>query len=291
MMAEQEWVIDDEVVGPLAFDVDVAGPEDGELVILLHGFPQTNHCWRDVIGPLADAGYRVLAPNQRGYSPGARPSAVEAYGTDRLAADVLALADGAGAERFHVVGHDWGAVVAWRLAVDSPERLLSVSPLSVPHPRAFADAVFGDKSGDGEQAQRSSYVAMFREEGSEDGMLANDAIGLRMLYIGSGFSVEESAPYLEALGTVDALRSALNWYRAGDLTMVGMDDVTLPTLYVWSTSDVALGRAGAEATERYCVGPYRFVVLEGIDHWIPEHATDDLVRELLAWFSAHGAQS
>lgn len=272
--------------GALVFDVAVAGPPEGDLVVLLHGFPQTGLAYRGVIGPLADAGYRVLVPDQRGYSPGARPLAVEAYATERLVDDVVALADWAGEERFHLVGHDWGAVVAWRAAADHAERLRSLTALSVPHPRAFADAVFGDAA-DGDQAGRSSYVAIFREEGTEHGMLANDATGLRMLYAASGLTAEESEPYLTALSTPEALGAALNWYRAGDLTMVAMDDIEVPTLYVWSTNDVALGRAGAEATERYVSGPYRFVVLDGVDHWIPEHATDRLVDELLAWYAAH----
>lgn len=276
----------DDRFGPLTFDVAVAGPEDGDLVVLLHGFPQTGLAYRGVVGPLADAGYRVLVPDQRGYSPGARPSATEAYATELLVDDVLALVDWAGEERFHLVGHDWGAVVAWRTAVDHAARLRTLTALSVPHPRAFADAVFGDRA-DGDQAGRSSYVAIFREEGTEHGMLANEATGLRMLYAASGLTTEESAPYLAALSTPEALGAALRWYRAGDLTMVELGDVEVPTLYVWSTGDVALGRAGAEATERYVSGPYRFVVLDGVDHWIPEHATDRLVDELLAWYAAH----
>ncbi|MEJ7585388.1 MAG: alpha/beta fold hydrolase, partial [Acidimicrobiales bacterium] len=121
----------------LTFEVSDRGPEDGPVVILLHGFPQTAECWAGVAPRLADAGLRVLAPNQRGYSPQARPTGRRAYLLNLLMGDVLALADSAGAERFHLVGHDWGAVVAWSVAAEHPERVASLTTLSVPHPRAF----------------------------------------------------------------------------------------------------------------------------------------------------------
>jgi pimeloyl-ACP methyl ester carboxylesterase len=266
-------------VGDLTFDVTVAGPEDGPVVVLLHGFPQTSHAWHLQVPVLAEAGYRVLAPDQRGYSPGARPSGVAAYHSTELTADVLGLADQAGAERFHVVGHDWGASLTWQLAARHGDRLLTMTALSVPHPLAYSTALASPKT---DQQQRSSYFPAFREEGSELGMLANDAAGLRMLYLASGLTEEESAPYLEALGTPEALGAALNWYRAaGGHLIADLGPVTVPTLHVWSTEDPALGREGAEATGDHVEGPYRFEVFEGVDHWIPEHAPDRLNQVLL----------
>ena len=282
----ERWHRTDPTWGELSFDVRVAGPADGDLVVLLHGFPQTAACWHAVQGPLADAGFRVLAPDQRGYSPGARPEAAEAYATGLLVDDLVALIDDAGEERAHVVGHDWGAAVAWTAAGAHPERLRTLSVLSVPHPRAFADALAGDLA-DGDQAERSAYMAIFREEGSEHGMLANEATGLRMLYAAAGLTVDEAAPHLAALSTPESLGAALCWYRAGEVADGAFDDTTMPTLYLWSTEDPALGRAAAERTERYVAGPYRFVVLEGIDHWIPDHAPTRVVDELLDWFAAH----
>jgi pimeloyl-ACP methyl ester carboxylesterase len=266
-------------VGALTFDVTVAGPEDGPVVVLLHGFPQTAHCWHHQVPVLAEAGYRVLAPDQRGYSPGARPPGVAAYHSTELTADVLGLADVVGADRFHVVGHDWGASITWQLAARHGERLLTMTALSVPHPLAYSTALASEKT---DQQQRSSYFPMFREEGSEHGFLANEATGLRMIYLASGFTEEEAAPYLEALGTPEALGAALNWYRAaGGHLIVDLGPVTVPTLHVWSTEDPALGREGAEATADHVEGPYRFEVLEGVDHWIPEHAPDQLNALLL----------
>jgi pimeloyl-ACP methyl ester carboxylesterase len=272
--------IDDAELGPLVFDVVVAGPADGPAVILLHGFPETSHAWRYQVPVLVEAGYRVIAPDQRGYSPGARPSAVAAYRSDRLVADVVALADALHVDRFHLVGHDWGGAVAWQVAGHHPDRLLTLTVLSTPHPAAFGVALAGDDGGD--QAERSSYMDLFRAEGTEDGMLANDAVGLRLVYLGSGMTEAEAAPYLEAMSSTEALGAALNWYRGADITLVeGLGPIVTPTLYVWSTNDIALGREAAEATARFVEGPYRFEVLEGVDHWVAEHGADEVNRLLL----------
>jgi pimeloyl-ACP methyl ester carboxylesterase len=266
-------------VGDLVFDATLAGPEDGELVVLLHGFPQVSACWDGVIPTLADAGLRVLAPDQRGYSPGARPEGVAAYHSTELTADVLGLADALGAERFHVVGHDWGASITWQLAARHQDRLRTVTALSVPHPLAYSAAL---ASKDTDQEQRSSYFPMFREEGSEHGLLANDAAGLRMIYLASGLTEEEAAPHLAALSTPEALGAALNWYRAaGGHLVEGLAPITVPVLHVWSDQDPALGREGAEATADHVDGPYRFEVFEGIDHWLPEHGGERLNQVLL----------
>ncbi len=262
-------------VGEWTFDALAAGPPDGELVVLLHGFPQTSAEWRAQLGALADAGYRAVAPDQRGYSPRARPEGAEWYHVRHLVADVLAMADWLGGHTFHLVGHDWGAVVAWQVAGRYPDRLRSLTAVSVPHPVAFASAM---ASGSGDQRDRSSYVGFFRQPGSED-TLSPEV--LRALFEGSGHpgDVDE---YVRALAEPGAVAAALNWYRAIDLGMVmGLGPVTTPTLFVWSTDDIAIGREGAEATAEHVAGPYRFEVLEGVSHWIPEEAADDLNRLLL----------
>lgn len=271
-------------VGDLTFTALTGGPEDGPLVVLLHGFPQTSAAWRHQLPALADAGYRVLAPDQRGYSPGARPEGVAAYHSAELSADVLGLADALGAERFHLVGHDWGASITWQLAARHGERLLTATTLSVPHPLAYS-AALASKATD--QEARSSYFPAFREEGSEHGMLANDAAGLRMIHLASGLTEDEAAPYLAALSTPEALGAALNWYRAaGGHLIADLPPVTVPMLHIWSTEDPALGREGAEATGDHVAGPYRFEVFEDVDHWIPEHAPDRLNGFLLEHLAA-----
>ena len=266
-------------VGAHTFDALADGPDDAELVLLLHGFPQTSASWREQIDALAAAGPRAVAPDLRGYSPNARPTDVAAYAMPALVGDVMGLADALGAERFHLVGQDWGGAVAWQVAGRHRERLRSLTVLSTPHPEALRRAYRGDLGGD--QAERSGYMTFFRQPDSQDRMLENDAAVLRLLFSGSGMPEGREQPYLDALGTPEALGAALNWYRAASTADIeGLGPITIPTLYVWSTGDVALGREAAEATAGCVDGPYRFEVLEGVGHWIAEQVPDRL-NELL----------
>lgn len=249
----------------LVFDALVAGPDDGDLVLLLHGFPQSAGMWRPQLEVLAAAGYRAVAFDQRGYSAGARPEGVEAYRIAHLVDDALGVANHFGAERFAVVGHDWGAVVAWHLAAHHPERVTSLVALSVPHPVAFAVALASPAA---DQRERSSYISFFRTtDVAEESLLSG---GLALMLRASGYpgDVEDR---VRALSEPGALTAALNWYRAVDFTLVrDVGAITVPTLYVWSTGDVALGREGAEGTATYVTGPYQFEVMDGVSHWIPE---------------------
>jgi pimeloyl-ACP methyl ester carboxylesterase len=277
-------------VGPHTFDALADGPEDGELVLLLHGFPQTSAAWRDQVAALAAAGYRAVAPDQRGYSPRARPTELAAYAMPELVGDVVGFADGLGAERFHLVGHDWGGAVAWQVAGRHPDRLHTLAAVSTPHPEALGRAYRGDLGGD--QAERSGYMTFFRQPDSQDRMIENDAAVFRLLFSGSGMPEGREQTYIEALGTRQALGAALNWYRAASVADAeGLGPITTPTLYVWSTDDLALGREAAEATAQCVEGPYRFAVIEGVSHWIAEQAPDRLNRLLLDHISSFGAFS
>ena len=265
------------------FDALCAGPADGALVLLLHGFPQTAHSWRRVAGGLARAGYRAVAPHLRGVSPGARPLPREAYAIEALVADVIGIADALGAPRFHLVGHDWGGALAWRVAERHPDRLRSLAVASTPHPLAFRRALDHPAT---DQAQRSGYMAVFRTEGAgEDMWLGRGVAGLREIYAAAGLSEEEAAPCVAVFSDRAALTAFLNWYRAGDPADPNAAPVRVPTLYVWSTGDPALGREAAEWTRDYVLGDYRFEVLEGVDHWVPEHAADPFAALLLDHFS------
>jgi len=277
-------------VGALTFDALADGPEDAELVLLLHGFPQTSASWCDQVTALATAGYRAVAPDQRGYSPRARPTELAAYAMPELVGDVIGFADALGAARFHLVGHDWGGAVAWHVAARHPDRLHTLAVVSTPHPAALRRAYSGDLGGD--QAERSGYMAFFRQPDSQDRMLENDAAVFRLLFAGSGMPEGRERPYLEALGTPQALGAALNWYRAASVADAeGLGPITTPTLYVWSTEDVALGTEAAEATAQCVEGPYHFAVIEGVSHWIAEQAPDRLNQLLLDHISAFGASS
>jgi pimeloyl-ACP methyl ester carboxylesterase len=269
----------------LTFDVVDAGPADGEVIVLLHGFPETSASWERVIPGLVGAGYRVLAPDQRGYSPGARPRGRRAYVVAELAADVMALADQAGAERFHLVGHDWGGAVAWAVATDHADRLRTLAVLSTPHPQAMVRSFTRSTQG-----LRSWYMGFFQLPGvPERMMLARDGRAFRRSLTRGGLPSDLVERYYEKLRQPGAMTAALNWYRAIPFQTRSArrpDKVTVPTLYVWSTGDFALGRAAADLTGRYVSGPYQFEVLEGVSHWIPEEAPDDVVRLVLEHMDA-----
>ena len=252
------------------FDVRAEGPDDGDLVLLLHGFPQSSAIWQPQLEALAEAGYRAVAFDQRGYSPGARPEGVEHYEIGHLVDVALTVA---GEVPFHVVGHDFGAVVAWHLAAKHADRIRSLTALSVPHPVAFATALASPSP---DQRDRSSYISLFRQVDVVEDLLV--AGGLAALLRASGYpgDVDER---VRAMSEPGALTGALNWYRAIGIGLVaGMGRITVPTMFVWSTGDVALGREGAEATAGYVAGPYRFEVLDGVSHWIPEEVPDTLTR-------------
>jgi len=258
------------------------GSKAGQVAVLLHGFPEDRHCWAGVTPALTEAGYRVLAPDQRGYSPGARPAARRAYTLSQLATDVLALADAAGAERFHLVGHDWGAALAWYLAGHHPGRVISLATLSVPHPEAFLRAM--TRSG---QLARSWYMAAFQTPGlPELAFSRRGGDAMRAGLIRAGLDPENAARYAVRAADRAAMRGPLNWYRALPLGLrdrTGQIDV--PTLFIWSDGDRAISRTAAELCGRYVDGPYRFEVLGGASHWLPEEEPERVATLLVQHFA------
>ena len=258
---------------PADFDIRTAGPDDGEVVLLLHGFPQHSTMWLPQMEALAGAGYRAVAFDQRGYSPRARPAEVQEYRIGRLVEDALAVA---GPKPFHVVGHDWGGIVGWHLAAKHPERIRTLTALSVPHPLAFATALASPRS---DQRQQSGYVAFFQMKDVAEEVLLHEGLAAMLAASAYPGDIEER---VRAMSEPGVLTAALNWYRAINFDLLrDVGHVAVPTLYVWSTGDVALAREGAEATARYVDGPYRFEVLTGVSHWIPEEVPDVLNRLLL----------
>ncbi|MBS9372883.1 alpha/beta fold hydrolase [Rhodococcus sp. B50] len=260
----------------LTFDVRVAGPRDGAPVVLLHGFPQTSRSWTPVARLLVGRGFRVIAPDQRGYSPGARPTGVEHYGISALAGDVLGLLDEFGLDRVHLVGHDWGASVAWYLAAHHPERLTALTAISVPHLAAYGWAVREDD----DQRERASYIRVYREEGrAEDLLLADGARRLRAMFA-PGVDRDAVDHYVAAMSAPGALTAALNWYRAMTRDLESTPPVRVPTTYIWSTGDTAIGRAGAERCREFVDADYEFVVLPDVSHWIPEEAPTEVANAI-----------
>ncbi len=263
----------------LTFDVRDAGPRDGEPVVLLHGFPQDSAAWDRVAPALHQHGLRTLAPDQRGYCAMARPRGRTHYTLRQTAGDVLALLDAAGLESAHVVGHDWGAGVGWALGAWYPDRVRTLTALSVPHPAAMSKAMLTS-----DQALRSLYMGVFQLPlVPERLLLAGDGAMLRRVLRRGGLEDDLVDHYVRRMQEPGALSCALGWYRA--LPWAGRDPVgkvRVPTLHVWSTGDPFLGRAATEGTARFVDAPYRLEVLEGVPHWLPELVPDRIAELVTA---------
>jgi pimeloyl-ACP methyl ester carboxylesterase len=272
-------------VGELAFDCAVAGADGAPLVLLLHGFPQTRYTWRRELPALAAIGCQAVAPDQRGYSPRARPAQVDEYAVSKLIADALAIADHFGAERFHLVGHDWGGQLAWLIAAHHPQRVRSLSVLSRPHPAAFAQALQNDAA----QTERSRHHSAYRDPDTARRLLEDDARRLRALLTRQGVPEADAAHYVAVLSDEAALNAALNWYRAPRSESGFGSEVpaiAAPTLYVWGDADATVARSAAEATARFVRGPYRFLVVPGAGHFLTDQAGEQVVQAIATHIAA-----
>lgn len=252
--------------GPYVFDVIDDGPIDGPPVILLHGFPQRATVWGCVASRLHDNGLRTLAPDLRGYSPRARPPARRDYRMSEIVADVVALIEALGADTVHLVGHDWGGAAAWAVAARHPNRIATLTVASMPHPAAFVRAMPRG------QVLRSWYMAVFNlpklPEWFLSKLFCSPRGGARM-----GLPEPFASRLYADIVASGALPGALNWYRG--IPFWGRADrrigrVRVPTTYVWSDGDFALGRTAAEMTSGYVDAPYEFRIIHDVDHWLPE---------------------
>lgn len=252
------------------------GQPDGEPILLLHGFPQDAETWLPTMEELASAGYRVLALNQRGYSPGATPGTFWQYRLSKLMSDASALISSAVRTSVHLVGHDLGAEVAWNIAAASPHLLRSLTIVSSPHPRALARALLTS-----DQAVRSWYISFFQLPVIPEKVfrIRHGAIAIKLLQQ-TGLPLRDAERYAHRLlETPDALDGAISWYRAFPLTpslSLATASVITPTMYIWGSGDSVVSRVGADHTNRYVTGPYDFRILEDISHWIPEEAPKEL---------------
>lgn len=266
----------------LVFDVRDEGPIDGTPVVLLHGFPQDSRSW-DKVSPLLHArGYRTLAPDQRGYSPGARPRQRRAYRASELTADIAAVIEGAGLGPVHLVGHDWGGAVAWGLAAQRPDLVRSLSCLSAPHPAAFLRAMLTSSQG-----RKSWYMYFFQlPRLPERQIMAIES--WEQALRSTGLSSDSAARDAAMMRDRRTARGALNWYRAMTFTTPRRlrAKVSVPTLHVWSDRDVAIGPKAAALTQRFVTGPYTYEVLAGASHWTPDEAPDRVDILLARHFDA-----
>lgn len=248
----------------LEFDCRVSGNEENELVLFLHGFPETSFMWRKLMDKLSSLGFYCIAPDMRGYSENACPKGKKNYTIKKLGKDILNLADSVNATKFHLIGHDWGAALGWYTVYNHNNRILSWSGLSVPHNRAFSKAILLDK----DQQKMSSYIKWFLVPLIPERMIRkNDFQKFRKLWKHS--SPEEVENYLSVFRRKKSLTAALNYYRAnigrGKNERIG--DIVTPTLFIWGKNDFAIGSFAAESSHKYMKGPYTFLALDG-GHWL-----------------------
>jgi pimeloyl-ACP methyl ester carboxylesterase len=265
----------------LEFEISVAGPADGPLVLMLHGFGVSRFLWTAQVEALGAAGYLAAAPNQRGYAAGARPDPADhaSYQIGHLLADVLSIAAalGHGDGRFHLAGHDWGGSLAWQIADAHPDRIASLTILSRPHPLAFNRAL---ALPDGEQKRRSAHHTRFLDPAAGPDNLADDAKWLRTRLAANGVPQEKIEQHLSVIGKPEAMEAALAWYRARGVRHDPVGPTQVPTLYIWGDADDTVGRAAAEGTADFIAAPYRFEVLPGVGHY-PADQTPERVNALM----------
>lgn len=264
----------------LTFDVYQGGPAGGQPVLLLHGFPQDHREFDLILPRLHEAGLRTYTLDQRGYSPGARPAAVAEYRLPEPTADAVAVLDALGVESAHVIGHDWGALVAWLLAAHHAPRVRTLTSVSIPHPRAMRLALRVRPT----QRVRFAYMAVFRSLIAERLLLAGDGATLKQMMrpISS-----RAAIYADAMREPGRLTAALNWYRAlagEQLTSVGV--VNVPTTLVWGDKDPVVGVTAALRTTDWVEADYQLVAMHGVGHWVPEEAPAALAKAALARIGA-----
>ncbi|MFN8527593.1 MAG: alpha/beta hydrolase [Anaerolineae bacterium] len=267
-----------------------AGPKDGEPVLLLHGFPEFWYGWKAQIQALAAAGFRVWAPDQRGYNLSSKPKAVEAYRMHQLVADVIGLIDQSGHERLHLVGHDWGGAVAWSVAMRHPDRLKKLAILNIPHPAVFLETVRSNPY----QMLKSWYMGFFQLPLLPEALLTGgDANGAAIMLFASSnpgtFKDQDIAEYVKAWKRPGAMTGMINWYRAlfrspSSGTPRGDVRIHVPTLMLWGEDDVALDASMAQPSIALC-DEGKLITYPDAGHWIAHEKAEEVNRQLIGFFS------
>lgn len=265
----------------LRFRALVEGPADGDMVLLMHGFPEGSESWTRQLHALAHAGFLAVAPDLRGYGMTDAPENVDDYALEHLVADAKALVEAFGRTSAHIAGHDWGAIVAWYFAGTHPEMTTTLTVLSVGHPGALAAA-----RSDGDQRERSRYVGLFVLPGkAEEVLAADDYQRLRAMYrLGPNpDAIPERVVegFVRSMSRPGRLTAGLNYYRANLKTGSGwgmqpLGDVTAPTQLLWGDQDPALGRLQADSTRDHVKGRFHLQVLEGAGHWLQFERPDEV---------------
>ena len=262
----------------LEFDVLDQGPLDGPIVLLLHGFPERAASWSAVMNELNEAGFRTIAPDQRGYSPGARPKRRRDYRVGALVNDVVALIDEIGAP-VHVVGHDWGAMIAWVTAGRRPDLVSSLTAFSVPHPGSFMTALLTSR-----QILHSWYFAFFQLPVLPEKWMTRPGQRAEKWYEKSGMNADDLERTRADVVDYGALPYAVTWYRGLPFSNPGIGRlrITVPTSMVWSDGDTFIGRSAIERAQQYVDARYTLTVLAGVTHWIPTQAPTEAAQAIIA---------
>ncbi len=268
-------------IGEVRLHLVEAGREDAPAVILLHGFPEFWWGWRHQIDPLVSAGYRVIAPDMRGYNLSDRPKGVGAYRADRVADDIAALAGALGLRTFALVGHDWGGLIAWRVAARHPARIVKLVILDAPHPDAVATFIMWHPT----QALRSAYIGWFQLPLVPEVVLRlNDFAPLKSAMRNSAkrgvFDEDVLERYAEAWRHPGAFTSMLNYYRALRYPGAGaVGRIAVPTMVLWGAGDQALDSRLAAASAAMA-DTAEVVVIEDATHWLHLEQPERIAREL-----------
>lgn len=262
-----------------------AGPSDGPLVFLLHGFPEFWFSWRHQLEPLARAGYFVIALDQRGYNLSDKPAGLAGYTTPLIASDVLSIADSLSRSRFFVAGHDWGAVIAWWLAAQHPDRVVRAAILNVPHPRAFRSYLPSHPS----QWLRSYYMGLFQLPHLPEALLSAADFRLlertlRSTSRPNTFTGSDLQEYRDAWAQPGALTAMVDWYRAAARVHFPQPGrVTIPTLILWGVRDAFIDPALAPLSAALCDDP-RLRQFPDATHWLHQEFPSEVTGELLQFF-------
>ena len=270
------------------------GPENGTSVILLHGFPEFHYGWRKQIPALVAAGFRVIVPDQRGYNLSGKPKRISSYDVDILAKDMIGLLDHFGIEKTYLAGHDWGAVVAWTIALNYPERLKKLAILNVSHPDVMTRFILENA----EQRKKSWYVFFFQIPFFVEWILSRDNFrNLARMLVGSGrkstFSADDLAEYRNAWSQSGALTGMVNWYRAifrrsfkyaFQRKNISARRVQVPTLMLWGKKDVALSHEMVDPSIELCEQG-EAVLFEKATHWVQHDEAEEVNKRLIEFFS------
>lgn len=266
------------------------GPSDGEPVLLLHGFPEYSYGWRYQMKALADAGYRAVAPDLRGYNLSDRPEGVAAYAMQNLVGDVAAFFKAFGWSQANLVAHDWGGAIAWVFAAYNQALLKKFVVIDLPHPAAFREAQRTNLT----QLQRSWYMWFFQSPDAPEKIFGGDNIDFFMRWVfdldsdRKIFTPEDIAHYRQMLSQPGQLTAAINYYRANSTPSNLVSDqpvklplIKVPTLLLYGEEDFAFAPEVWEKCAAYCNGPYQAVGLPGKSHWLPEEAHEEVSRLIL----------